>query len=219
MGKTKVVDGIKLSILVPAGDLKRLKYEAVDRGMLESSIVLEALHLHWGQGAPTSAVPVPLAVAPIPAQADILPPPTEPISTAVLPAKAEPMPTPAQFGPAAALVKIPAGPSRTPRRSKTVAEPAPAPETPVKSKPVQGTRNQHELGDRELFREVEATIKAGKITPSELMQRAAPGITTGNFRSSWTKCQWIPAKYVQAVRAVMNDLKVQAEEPAGDSQV
>jgi len=92
MGKAKVVDGVKLSILVPAGDLKRLKIEAIQREMLESSIVLEALRLHWAQGVSATAEPVPLSVAPIPAQAEHLPTPPEPIPAAVVSAQAEPLP-------------------------------------------------------------------------------------------------------------------------------
>jgi len=47
MGCPKVIGGVRLSIKLPSDDLKRLKIEAIERGTLESSIVLEALRLHW----------------------------------------------------------------------------------------------------------------------------------------------------------------------------
>jgi len=56
MGKAKVVDGVRLSVLIPEGALKRLKIECIERQMLESSIVLEALIKHWAPAAP--AIPV-----------------------------------------------------------------------------------------------------------------------------------------------------------------
>jgi len=115
MAKPKIPDGVKLSIKLPSGDLKRLKIEAIERRMLESSIVLEALRLHWAQGASAMAEPVPLSVAPISAQADILSSPAEPISAAAgaLPAQAEPLPTsaapiPASAAPASPTEPIPA---------------------------------------------------------------------------------------------------------------
>lgn len=47
MGKPKVPNGVRLSVLIPAEDLKRLKIECIERGMLESTIVLEALRERW----------------------------------------------------------------------------------------------------------------------------------------------------------------------------
>ena len=47
MGNPKVQDGVRLSVKLPSEDLKRMKIEAIERETLESSIVLEALRLHW----------------------------------------------------------------------------------------------------------------------------------------------------------------------------
>ena len=57
MGRPKIVDGVKISIKLPSDDVKRLKIEAIERGILESSIVLEALQVHWGQAAPHPVKP------------------------------------------------------------------------------------------------------------------------------------------------------------------
>jgi len=47
VGKPKVLNGVRLSIKLPEDALIRLKIECVERRMLESSIVLEALQSHW----------------------------------------------------------------------------------------------------------------------------------------------------------------------------
>ncbi len=47
MGKPKVPNGVRLSVMLPAEDLKRLKIQCIERGMLESAIVLEALREYW----------------------------------------------------------------------------------------------------------------------------------------------------------------------------
>ena len=51
MGKPKVPNGVRLSIKLPEDELKHLKIECIERKMLESSIVLEALQLHWNPPA------------------------------------------------------------------------------------------------------------------------------------------------------------------------
>lgn len=47
MGKPKVPNGVRLSIKLPEDALIRLKIECVERKLLESSIVLDALQTHW----------------------------------------------------------------------------------------------------------------------------------------------------------------------------
>jgi len=242
MGKAKVVDGIKLSILVPAGDLKRLKFEAIERGMLESSIVLEALRLHWAHGTSVTAEPVPLLVAPIPAQTDFLPTQPEPIPAAAVPAQAEP--TLAQLSPLvagtlsalpedipvqrpipneqAAAVEIPPSSSSTPGtpgHSDAVPQPAPAPETPAKSKPAKAAKTKREDGDRELYQAIKAAVDAKRISWPEVVKQVAPGCNLSIYRSSWAISKWIPAKYVQAMREVLDGLEAEVDQPAGDSQV
>jgi hypothetical protein len=91
MGKPKILDGVKLSIKIPISDLKRLKIEAIEREMLESSIVLEALRLHWNQAGGTAAMPVVTSVEPLTTvQAESIPTPILEEATTPIPAPAEP---------------------------------------------------------------------------------------------------------------------------------
>lgn len=131
----------KLSIMLPADDLMRLKIESLERHTLESSIVLEALRLYWGQEVPPAA---------------------------------------------------PRKPAATPR----------TPAEPRATKP----RGKREGGDRELFAQIDAAIKEGKIGQAELMREVAPDINPANYRSSWASTGHVPERYIPAVRAVLERL-------------
>ena len=56
-------------------------------------------------------------------------------------------------------------------------------------------------GDKVLFRQLQQLIEKGTIKQAELAK--AVGITPANFRASWMKTQWVPAKYVPAVVAFL----------------
>jgi len=67
----------------------------------------------------------------------------------------------------AALVKIPPGPSSTPKQPDAAPQAALVPDTPAKSKPAKATKTDRTMpagANSELFQRIEIHIKAGHIT-------------------------------------------------------
>jgi hypothetical protein len=52
-------------------------------------------------------------------------------------------------------------------------------------------------GDKALFKQLQHLIEKGTIRQADVAKAA--GISPANYRASWMKTQWVPAKYVDAV--------------------
>jgi len=174
MGRPRIVDGVKISIKLPSDDVKRLKIEAIERGILESSIVLEALRVHWEQAAP------------------------HPVKGRQKPAES---------------IKPVRGKSKLRPLADT---PEAKPPSPPPPKPKQ-VRSERGAGDRELWLKLEAAVKAGQISQSEVMRKVAPDNSPSNY-NSWKKGLAIPANWVLAVQTLLASLPVPTNQPIAKAQ-
>lgn len=103
-------------------------------------------------------------------------------------------------------------PQKKPAPVKAQPQPKPPAAAP-KTKKAPGTKpkGKQGTGDADLFKRADAAIKAGKIGQRELMVEAAPEINPANYRSSWTVTKRVPAKYVEAVKTVLDRVEAHWE--------
>lgn len=86
-------------------------------------------------------------------------------------------------------------PSKPSRPTRTLKLKPPPPLKNAQGKTIRGK------GDKALLRQLQHLIEKGTLKQADLAR--AVGITPANFRASWMKTQWVPAKYVPAVVAFL----------------
>lgn len=86
-----------------------------------------------------------------------------------------------------------------PRRKGSTAS-LPLPPPPPPPAPKEARRGD---GDPKLFAWVETLTHNGKVSQAEIA--AAAGITPANYRASWRASNWVPAAYIAAVRAFLDE--------------